>query len=208
MPSDHIIFAGIDIGSGRKPVTLAALDHTLKVVFLERCDLSGVMACLEPYKRVMLALTITPGGKTLPAKRGQKIHVLLKKKIAQAGFDPYLKSNAPRQWIETNPRDCFSALIGQPILPRHSLEGRIQRALILYEQGLQIRDPMDFFEETTRHHMTMGVFPNELLYSASELNALIAAYLAWSTVNKPVQVDLAGDKKDGKTLVLTEPRDE
>jgi hypothetical protein len=35
-------------------------------------------------------------------------------------------------------------------LPRRTLEGRLQRSAILYEQGLQIRDPVEIFEEITR----------------------------------------------------------
>jgi len=203
MTSDNIIFAGIDISTGRKQVTLAALDVGLNIIFFEKCGLSQLIIHLEQYKRALLTLNLLSSGRTASIKRGKSVEAALKKKIVHAGFKPYLQSNTPKQWIETNPHECFRALIGRPALPRRSLEGRIQRALILYEQGLRINDPMDFFEEITRHHMLMGVLPNESSYSASELDALVAAYLAWSTINKPVQVDLLGEKKDGKTLVLT-----
>jgi hypothetical protein len=42
--------------------------------------------------------------------------------------------------------------------------------------------------------MLSGVFPNELLYSASELDALAAAYVAWLAVNEAGQVETTADK--------------
>jgi hypothetical protein len=36
--------------------------------------------------------------------------------------------------------------------------------------------------------------PVELLYSASELDALAAAYITWMLSNKPVQVDLTRER--------------
>ena len=47
----------------------------------------------------------------------------------------------------------FSALLHKKLLSRRTLEGRIQRALVLYDQGLQINDPMEFFEEITRYRL-------------------------------------------------------
>ena len=190
------IFAGVDIAIGRKPITLAALDDDFGLVLLEKCDTSQALAHLTQYKEVMLAIN------TRSEKRGQRIYAGLKKKLAQAGFAPYLKKSALKQWIEMNSRDCFHGLAGWSPLPPRTFEGRIQRALILFEQGLRINDPMDFFEEITRHHVLMGVFPKESLYSAAELDALIAAYAAWATVRQPVLVDVSGNKLDGIMVVL------
>jgi len=207
MSSIDTIFAGIDISSGRKPITYVALDHDLKVTFLERWDISQAINHLEQFERVILAVNILTGRKSTSAHRGQKISTDLKKKIVAAGFKPYLTSNAPRQWVETNPPECFRSLAGQTPLPRRTLAGQIQRALILYEQGLQIDDPMDFFEEITRHHVLAGVMPTELLYSASELDALAAASVAWMLVNKPVQVDLTKDRGEGMIVIPREDKD-
>jgi len=175
--TDHLIFAGVDITSGREPVTLAALGSDLNVLFLERYDLSGALSRFGQQEHILLATN------PQSSKNRNGVYALFKKKIARAGFRSDLKS-ARRQWIETNAGDCFRRLIGRSPLARRTLEGRIQRALILYDQGLQIADPMDFFEEITRHHMMLGEFPNELLYSASQLDALSAAYSAWMMVNE------------------------
>ena len=118
-----------------------------------------------------------------------------------------MTSNTSRQWVETNPPECFRSLGGQTLLPRRSLGGQLQRALILYEQGLQITDPMDFFEEITRHHVLAGSMPTDLLYSASELDALAAASVAWMLINKPVQVDLTKDVGIGMIVIPREDKD-
>lgn len=207
MSSINTIFAGIDISSGRRPITYVALDNDLKVTFLERWDISQVINHLEQFERAILAVNIMSGRKSTSANRGQKISEDLKKKIAQTGFKPYLTSNAPMQWVETNPPECFRSLAGHTPLPRRTLAGQIQRALILYEQGLQIDDPMNFFEEITRHHVLAGVMPTELLYSASELDALAAATVAWMLVNKPVQVDLTRDVGEGMIVIPREDKD-
>ncbi|MGZ9226270.1 MAG: hypothetical protein ACXW4M_12030, partial [Anaerolineales bacterium] len=70
---------------------------------------------------------------------------------------------------------------------------RIQRALVLYDQGLQINDPMEFFEEITRYKLIQGILPLENLYASKELDALVAAYIAWMTVNKPGQFIIQGE---------------
>ena len=207
MSSVDTIFAGIDISSGRKPLTYVALDHDLKVTLLERCNIPQVLTHLRQHNKAILAVNILTGRKSTSGNRGQKVADELKKEITQSGFRPYLTNNAPRQWVETNPSECFRSLAGQTPMPRRTLAGQIQRALILYEQGLQIDDPMDFFEEITRHHLLAGVMPTELLYSASELDALAAASVAWMLLNKPVQVDLTRDVGEGMISIPREDKD-
>jgi hypothetical protein len=88
----------------------------------------------------------------------------------------------------TDAQKCFLALCGNELFARRTLEGRIQRALILYDEGLQIPDPMDFFEEITRHKLLRGILPLENIHTSKELDALVAAYMAWMTVHRPNQV--------------------
>ncbi len=180
---DELIFAGIDFSSGRQPVTFAALDDTLNIVLLEKYEVAHVIAHLKQYSKLTLAVNIPS------TKSQQGLYSNFKKKIAQTGLKPFGTKAAPKQWIETNAQDCFHILVDKSPLSRRSLEGRVQRGLILYEQGLRITDPMDFFEELTRHHMLGGVFPHEFLNSAPELDALAAAYVAWLAINEPGQVE-------------------
>lgn len=206
MSSINTVFAGIDISSGRRPLTFVALNDELKVTLLERWDINQVISHLEQFEQVILAINILQSRKST-LNRGQTISTELRKQVFEAGFRPYLTSNAPRQWVETNPPECFRSLAGQMLMQRRTLGGQLQRALILYEQGLQIADPMDFFEEITRHHVLAGVMPTELLYSASELDALAAASVAWMLINKPVQVDLTKDRGAGMIIIPREDKD-
>jgi hypothetical protein len=201
-----LIFAGIDISSGRKPLTYAAIDHELKIKLLERCDISYVIDHLDQHKKVMLGVNLLSGRRPGPSQSVQKIFSDIQKRIIQAGFKPYLTNNAPKQWVETNPLECFRSLSGQTPQSRRSLGGLLQRALILYGEGLQIDDPMEFFEEITRHHLLAGVMPVELLYSASELDALAAAYVSWMLINKPVQVDLTKNIGEGMIMIPREDK--
>ena len=196
--SDKPIFAGLDFSSGRQPVTFAALDDALNVVLLEKYEVAHVIAHLKQYGTVTVAVGIPS------AKSRQGSYSAFKKGIAQTGLRPYPAKTAPKQWLETDTQRCFRAVIGKSPLPRRTLEGRVQRGLLLYDQGLRITDPMDFFEEITRHRMLEGIFPSELLYSASELEALTAAYIAWLAVNEPDQVETTPEK----IILLKEPERE
>jgi len=62
---------------------------------------------------------------------------------------------------------------------------------------LNIPDPMSLFEEITRHRLLQGILPLDILYSAEELDALVAAYTAWLAGTKPEQVSLLGDPEEG-----------
>jgi len=81
------------------------------------------------------------------------------------------------------------------------MEGRLQRQIILYERGLRIKDPMDFFEEVTRYKLVKGILPMELLYLLNQLDALAAAYTAWLTVHKKESVFTIGDPKEGMVVL-------
>jgi predicted nuclease with RNAse H fold len=125
---------------------------------------------------------------------GFDVHRLLKR----MGFQPYPDDQASRQILETNPHAVFCALLGQVPLPKPTLEGRLQRQLALYSQGAGINDPMDFFEEITRHRLLRGILPVELIYTAEELDALAAAFTMWCAVNRPEEVTMVGDGEEGQ----------
>ncbi|HLO29511.1 MAG TPA: hypothetical protein VK249_10270 [Anaerolineales bacterium] len=176
MPSDQTVFAGVELSAGSKPVTFAALDNDLNIVRLEKWNILEVLSCLSDYEEISLAINMPT--------HAPEVYLDFKKKLAQAGFKPYARKSHPRQWWQTNAQDCFLALIGQNLLPRHSLEGRLQRALILYEQGVQIEDPMEIFEEITRYKLLQGLLPFEKIYSSRQLDTLAAAYVAWLVPNQ------------------------
>lgn len=187
MPSDHITFAGVELSSGRKPVIFVALDRDLNIRFAENWTIPEAFACLQEYEHLWLCINLHA------LQRGEELYIEFHKKVTQAGFKPRSKKGDDKQWLETNAQDCYRALIGQNPLPRRTLEGRLQRSAILYEQGLQLRDPVEIFEEITRYKLVQGILPLEDIYSSKELDALVAAYVAWLAATSPAQVVMQGD---------------
>jgi len=122
-------------------------------------------------------------------------------RLEEFGYLPYPRAEAERQRLEVYPHACYTALLGVLPFPKHSLEGRIQRQLALYEQEVGVPDAMRIFEEFTRHRLLHGILPIESLYSPGELDALVAAYTAWRTINEPDQVSLLGDPEEGQIVI-------
>jgi len=121
----------------------------------------------------------------------------LYKRLQKTGFKPHPQEDADRVWLETHPHACFCALLGQVPLPKPTLEGRLQRQVILYEAELGIKDPMDFFEEVTRHRLRIGILPMDLVYQPEQLDALAAAYTAWLASKRPAETTRLGAKEEG-----------
>ena len=126
------------------------------------------------------------------------------RRFKEAGFKQYSSEKASKQWLETHPHAAFCTLLGQIPLPKPTLEGRLQRQIALYEQGIGIIDPMEFFEEITRHKLLHGTFPMELVYASEELDTLMAAYMAYCVVNCPQETMLIGNQQEGQ-IVLPVP---
>jgi hypothetical protein len=187
MQSNTLLFAGVEISAGRKPVTLAALDEDSNITILEKWDISTTLSCLQEYKNISLGIN-KPSSKI-----AQRAYQEFKNQIAQADFQPFSAQDHPKQWFETSTQACYREWLGQNPLPRRTFEGRLQRALVLYEQALRIEDPMEIFEEITRYKLIKGVFRLENVYSSKELDALVAAYLAWMSINRPERIVAKGE---------------
>jgi hypothetical protein len=72
---------------------------------------------------------------------------------------------------------------------------------VLHEQGLRIRDPMEFFEEITRFKLLKGNLPTEPIYPAEVLDVLMAAYMAWLVANHPEKLSCVGDRSEGQIVL-------
>jgi hypothetical protein len=123
------------------------------------------------------------------------------RRFAALGFEPFPTPGATHEWVETHPHACFCVLLGQNPLPRPTLEGRLQRQLALYERGLGIRDPMNFFEEITRHKLFRGALPTDQIYTAEELDAIVAAFSAYEIVCHPENIVKIGDPDEGQIIL-------
>jgi uncharacterized protein DUF429 len=126
---------------------------------------------------------------------------MLYRKLDSLGFQVFPSPDAPRQWLETHPHAIFCALLGQVPLPRHTLEGRIQRQLLLFEQGLGIRDPMDFFDEVTRHGILKGDLPFGIIHDPGALDAFAAALTASRAARSPGKIVFLGAPEEGQIVL-------
>ena len=105
-----------------------------------------------------------------------------------------------RQWLETPAQSGFSALLGVEPFEAESLEGRIQRQLVLSDLELDVPDAMDFFEEITRFKILRGQLPYAKILPPGELNAWLAANTAWLAANQSERIHQAGTAEDGPIL--------
>jgi hypothetical protein len=128
-------------------------------------------------------------------------------KLSGLGFKQLSNVKAPSpplpnyQWLETHPHACFCVMLEQSPLPKPTLEGRLQRQLVLHDRGLRIKDPMDFFEEITRFKLVKGILPIDSIYPAEMLDVLVAAYTAWFAANQPDQVIFIGSLDEGQIVL-------
>ncbi len=125
----------------------------------------------------------------------------LYRRLEALGYCAYPAQDAPLLWLEVYPHAFYCTLLGVAPFPKYTLEGRIQRQLVLYEQKVRVPDPMLFFEEITRHRLLQGVLPIDDLYQPGELDALAGAYTAWMAANHPDQVTLLGDAEEGQIVL-------
>lgn len=125
----------------------------------------------------------------------------LYRNLEALGYQEFPTEQHPRQWLETHSEAGFWCLGGKELLPANTLEGRLQRQLILYEQELPVSDPMRFFEEVTRFRLLNGILPSENILAAAELSAMMAAYMAWLSAFQPQLLCHYGSKEEGEILL-------
>ncbi|MGE5072964.1 MAG: DUF429 domain-containing protein [Anaerolineae bacterium] len=113
------------------------------------------------------------------------------------GFEPYPADACPHRVLETHPHAAFCALLERTPLSKPSTEGRLQRQLVLFDRGVGLRDPLEYFEEITRHKLLHGMLPVELLYTPEQLDALVAAYTAWVATEQPRDLGSVGTSEEG-----------
>lgn len=187
MPSDAIIYAGVDLSSGRKPVTLAVLDEDQNIRVLEKWDIAKVLSHLQDYVNSTLVINLPT------TKPGRVVYTDLRNKAVQAGYKALFEINHTKRWLETRAQNAFHILGEHKLLPHRTLEGRLQRTAILYQLGLPLTDPVDMFEELTRFKLIQGILPLDKLPSSRELDALVSAYLAWISINRPARIVATGE---------------
>ena len=128
----------------------------------------------------------------------------LYRELSALGFKPFGAEDAPRQFLETHPHACFCALMDGIPFAKPTLEGRLQRQLLLNDRRVRITDGMMFFEEITRFKLMRGILPESILYSPEELDVLVAAYTAWVAAEESAHVTTLGDPAEGLVVLPVE----
>jgi len=147
-----------------------------------------------------VAVTRTPGaGHRCPRWIRDGLAFYLQ--LGRSGLSRYLDEDCERQWVETNADVIFHALRVGTLFESGTLEGRLQRQLLLLEAGVDVPDSMDFFEEVTRHRLLRGILPFDKICGQVELEAIASAYLCWLAENRPESVTLLGALDEGQMLV-------
>jgi len=121
----------------------------------------------------------------------------LVERLEGLGYQPFPSEGTQRQWLEINADAAFWSLLGVTPLQAGTLEGRIQRQLVLADQGLEVPDAMDFFDEITRFKILSSKLPIKNIFPQPEVNAWIAAHTAWLAVNNPEHTRRYGALEEG-----------
>lgn len=127
----------------------------------------------------------------------------LVERLEEFGYQPFPLQEAPRQWLETNADAAFWSLLGVAPLQAGTLEGRIQRQLVLADETLEVPDAMEFFEEITRYKILKSILPIKNIFSQPEINAWISAHTAWLAANEPERTKRYGALEEGVVFLPT-----
>ena len=167
---------------------------------------SGLVSVSAYLRQVEPGQTHEPGAPR-PAPAGLPVWLrgcfALLERLNEFGYSPFPTDEAPRQWLEVQSEAAFHALLGLPPFQAGTLEGRIQRQLVLADHDLDVPDAMDFFEEITRHRLVHGILPTDKVLPQAELNAWMAAQLAWQAANQP---DTLAPASDGGIYLPVHPQ--
>jgi len=163
--------------------------------------------CEYQMRQHGIGLYLTPGD-AASAPSWMQMGFRLCESLRAEGFQMYGSGlGAERIMLEVHPHGCFTVLLGHRPVRKDTLEGRLQRQIVLYDEGLDIPDPMNAVEEITRHHLREGTLSFPGLCTHDELDALVAAYTACLAARDPARVTLVGDPDEGQIILPVAPAD-
>ncbi len=215
MTAQPAVYIGIEPGSSRKAGALVVLDDHQTIQAQGSGDLAGVLAFTAGVVSAVVAVNapaqagavendmleqgVWPYQPPAALRCGQELH----RRLAGMGYLAFPTPDSPRQILQAPAEAAYRSLLEQRPLEPHTLEGRLQRQLVLADCGVKVPDAMDFFEEITRRRLLRGLLPLDNIFSADELNALICAHVAWRAARQPEGLRWLGDPgKDQIALPL------
>ncbi len=158
--------------------------------------------CEYELKRRGLNIYNTPSD-PLTAPHWMQVGWQLYNRLRRAGYVEYPRSGT-RRMLETYPPAAFATFAGRRPYSKRSVEGRLQRQIILDEAGVKVPNAMNFLEEWTRHRIMTGqlnVDRTDQLFAPNTLDALIAAYTAYLVENEPLRTIAIGDVLEGQIVL-------
>lgn len=192
--------AYVAINAPRMPNTGTANNTTLhqnKLPFEKPSHQVNARLCEYLLQQQGLDIDSTPD-KTGSCPRWMQRGFDLYQHLEDFGYAPYPNQEGTRHSLETHADGIFWRLLKDHLPLPASLEGRLQRQLILGSIEMPVPDAMDFFLEITRFKLIQGELPDENIHSIEELNALAAAHIAWQSAHHPNKLDLLGDPNEGQ----------
>jgi predicted nuclease with RNAse H fold len=123
-------------------------------------------------------------------------------RLRAVGFVDYSQPG-PRRMFETYPHGAFTTLLEKRPYPKTGIEGRIQRQLLLYHEGVDIPDPLFVLQSWTPHQFLTGSLDMARIHTHDELDALVAAYTAYLLDCEPQHTVAVGDERDGQIVLPT-----
>jgi predicted nuclease with RNAse H fold len=157
--------------------------------------------CEYELRRRGLRLYSTPG-EIEAAPKWMQVGFKLYAALRAEGYLPYRPgSAAPKQYLEVHPHAIYATLLGRLPLRKDSLEGRMQRQLLLHREKVDVPDPMNVLEEITRHHLLESQLTLPTLYTHDELDALASAYTAHLAFRHAERVTCVGDEVEGQIIL-------
>jgi hypothetical protein len=139
------------------------------------------------------------------AARWMQLSFTLFRRLEKLGFE---MGNAneplkPGTSLEVQPHASYSVLLERRPFLKKTLEGRLQRQLVLFLERLNVENPIETLEQITRHHLLNGYLPLEGLHTAEELDVLVTAYTCYLAAVKPERVSYVGRSPEGFIVVPT-----
>ena len=166
---------------------------------------SQFKVCEYRLRRHGIGIYSTPSDANA-AKPWMRLGWELYDRLRAAGYSALLpgEPGAAKAYIEVHPHACFTVLLGHVPYKKNTLEGRLQRQLILADQGLDVPDALEVLEEITRHRLLEGMLEFRSLLTHDQLDALVGAYTACLAATQPKRASWVGEEIEGQIVVPVE----
>jgi hypothetical protein len=193
----------VNAPSGSNKSLLAEPDYRQRVGLAPDGDnYSTYRVCEYEIRRRGIGIYNTPSDAD-EASDWMKVGWQLYARLHKEGFVDYPRPG-PRRLLEVHPHSAYATLIGRRPYRKTSLEGRLQRQLVLYDNGIDVPDAMHILPELTRHRLLTGQLDIDIR-SPDELDALVATYTAFLVEREPHNTAAVGDTSEGVIILPISP---